>query len=271
MVDYNLINGQGFPPNTNVTVSVNAGAKGSETVETDANGSLIDATGWYWIDWWPHGNENRLASRRHGDSGLWRLHHAKWLYRTSRQRPMSAQTASPERHSTGLRRLSAGWCRCRSTQRIGTRNWRRPRRPSTTAAILHSISRRLIWCADNVSCSPSGMPRMEGHTEIGRTGKSIIAFPVSVAWIESRRIQGWDFPPDTDLTIEVKAGDTVKGTDTVKTNASGNFSAAEIMTEYEKGLSAGDSITATYGTRRQSRWLSRMSRPRSTSRPTPSR
>ena len=50
--DWNEIEGQGFLPDANVTVSVNAGAKGSQTVVTEAGG-------WWWANW---SNGNRLAA-----------------------------------------------------------------------------------------------------------------------------------------------------------------------------------------------------------------
>ncbi len=233
----NWINGWGFPPNTSVTVSVNAGAKGSETAETDADGRL-------WVNWWPQGNANRIAA---GDA-------VTAAYGTETHDmviPNLQATADVDAESvTGTAFDGAQALDGRKVQvTIYSEDWSQQlANAETTVDVAGNFAFDLspYDLAPGKHVDLTFYDAADGTSSGNQTYQEVYnGIPVLVAYVDRRYIRGTNFPPDTDLTIEVNAG--AKGTDTVTTNSSGNFNSGD-NEEYQQGLSAGDTITATFGT-----------------------
>ena len=155
---------------------------------------------------------------------------------------MSTQTTSQERHTTGLRRSTAGWCRWRSTRRRHRTGDCRddPRQNGDFSFDLSPfdlVPGQQIWLAiwDAADGTASG----------NVTYRQVYnGSPQLWAAIDHRWIRGYNFPPDTELEVSLHAGAVAKGTAAVTTDSWGNF-----FKEWEgigDGPIPGDTVTATY-------------------------
>ncbi|MHB8895047.1 MAG: carboxypeptidase regulatory-like domain-containing protein, partial [Candidatus Geothermincolia bacterium] len=247
-VGENRIIGWGFPPNASITVSVNAGpvAKGSETVETDGQGSL-------WLNWWPHGNENRLLP---GDTIT-----ADCDGEITEMVVPDLQAAADVAENTITGTAFDG-----STPLAGRKvevsinpgdDW------GTDLAIAETTVDDSGNFALDLDLLPSPFDLVRGQhiwltlwdaedgSESGNETSLEVynGIPVLGAAVDHNWIRGNNFPPDTDVTISVNGG--ANGSATVKTDSRGNFFSSgndEWEQDDGEGPSQGDTITASYGT-----------------------
>lgn len=246
-VGENRINGWGFPPNASVTVSVHAGpvAKGSETVETDGQGSL-------WLDWWPQGNGNRLLP---GDTV------------TADCGGEITEMVVPNLQATAdvVGNTIIGTAFDGSTALAGRKvevlinswdDWAELATAETTVDSNGNFELDLGLLLPPFDLERGQYIRLvlwdaaDGSESGNETSMEVYnGIPVLGAAIDHNWIRGNNFPPDTDVTIAVNGG--TNGSATVKTDSRGNFFSSE-NDEWEQddgeGPSQGDTITASYGT-----------------------
>ena len=233
-IDWNQINLQGFPPDASVTVSVNAGAKGTQTVVTGADG-------WQWVNW---SNGNWLAA---GDTV------------TAVCGDDTVEMVVPDIQATAdVDTDSIAGTAFDGAQALDGRKVYMAVYPPEGGTELTTAETTVENGNFSFDLTPFDLvpgqqvwlaiwDAADGTASGNQVYRQVYnGIPVLTAYVDRQRIRGSNFPTNTELTIDVNAG--AKGSDTMTTDPWGNFNSGDDE-EYAQGLSAGDTITVSFGTK----------------------